>query len=575
MASHPLTRSQRIVLGVVVVSSMFAAGYAVAMVPREFGTKSWFLCCGVSVVGLVMAKMLRSRFDRGSASPVARKPTAMVEFVDYSFAFVLVLVVVGALYFSYLPDGRLPPAKPKLVVQKSPPAKPVRPAPFPTPPSQMIKEDERLARGYVSPARIPSAPFIPPLVPPPLPAKNGAVAEPNLSSASTAAQPVPASTPKHSVPLPDPLPPLVARPLFVEVEKLFELCATAVASQDVLDTPLNGRDQTPFRDVADAAALLVGLDVALSGDKESVIAVRPIFWTRDGSQIGRWHGDPQRDRSATQHRVEAKPGYAVGGLQVSTGAWMDSLQLVFYRVGDGRLDRRDRYESPRFGGRGGQPSGLIVGDGTPVIGLHGETADHGPSSLGLIKLNPKLTPPKPLTPAETPAFFARLAREIADGKTVDTELRGSGNIEYREVPSEGALLVGLEVALSERGDMIRAVRPIFRTATGLRDGAWHGDFQKGRRVRLAAKPDYAVGAITVHAGLGVDRLQLTFFRIASDGLNRSDRYESQAVGGTGGHSDGPLGDDGAPFVGVFGKTPRDSFDDFCGLGFVRIDNSLK
>jgi hypothetical protein len=98
-------------------------------------------------------------------------------------------------------------------------------------------------------------------------------------------------------------------------------------------------------------------------------------------RLGAWDNEPcigqlvpvfTRDQATTyEPRIIAREGYAVGGMNVQTGRFVDAVQLVFMKLtGDDRLDPGDRFTSDWIGyPKDGQGTPL-GGDGRRVIGLH-------------------------------------------------------------------------------------------------------------------------------------------------------------------------------------------------------------
>lgn len=166
---------------------------------------------------------------------------------------------------------------------------------------------------------------------------------------------------------------------------LLKRVEAAVKQKRTVDTDQLARGRDKYRDVPEPGAVLVGLDIGLAKfvDSDIIGSIRPLYWSRDGVQEGAWHG--YDDRSFI--RLEAKPGYVVGGLKINSGLGICSLQVVFMRVADGRLNPRDQYESRRVGGDGGGENPPLAGDGSIVVGLHGQCSDDrrdGVSGLGLV-----------------------------------------------------------------------------------------------------------------------------------------------------------------------------------------------
>jgi hypothetical protein len=171
--------------------------------------------------------------------------------------------------------------------------------------------------------------------------------------------------------------------------------------------------------------------------------------------------------------------------------------------------------------------------------------------------------------ADERALLERVQTAVRARRTARSEQMGSGKDAYEEVPEAGALLVGFELTYGKFGDSrtIKTVRPLFRTAGGRLMGTTHG-VASADIVRVEARPGYAVGAVTIKAGLGVDGMSVTFMEIREGGLDPQRAYESAWLGGMGGGPPTKLGGSGAPVVGIFGKTAEGPDSTFNGLGLV-------
>ena len=143
-------------------------------------------------------------------------------------------------------------------------------------------------------------------------------------------------------------------------------------------------------------------------------------------------------------------------------------------------------------------------------------------------------------------------------KTRRSELAGPGigNEFYDEAPS-GAYLVGFDFGHREFGgkDMIGAVRPIYRLADADKAGADHGvNFEGATTVK--AKEGYAVGGISVRAGLVINGVRVRFMRVKGTRLDPNDAYWSDFIGWDEGGSVKEFAGDGAPAVGVHGRADQ-------------------
>lgn len=174
-----------------------------------------------------------------------------------------------------------------------------------------------------------------------------------------------------------------------------------------------------------------------------------------------------------------------------------------------------------------------------------------------------------------PSIHTAVSNAVADGKTSKTKQLGFSiaRDKFSETNSRGGVLVGFELGMREWFDSetITAVRPIYQTAGGEVKGTSQGSFtvkQGGikRVLRLRAKAGYAVGAVRLRTGLGIDAMSLTYYRISGDRLDAQRSYESDWVGNVGGGSEGTIEGGGMPFVGIFGN--RGDRDRVNGLGLV-------
>ena len=143
---------------------------------------------------------------------------------------------------------------------------------------------------------------------------------------------------------------------------------------------------------------------------------------------------------------------------------------------------------------------------------------------------------------------------------------GAFDPQFKDQAPDGGLLIGLEVGLGKFGanDVIKAVRPLYINAKGEEvTGTPYGK-NFSRPAMVKAKPGYAVGGLTVNAGLGIDGFTATFMRINGAKLDPKDAYQSEYIGGKGGGRT-LLGGDGTPVVGIVGKANQ---NDCTGIGLL-------
>jgi hypothetical protein len=141
-----------------------------------------------------------------------------------------------------------------------------------------------------------------------------------------------------------------------------------------------------------------------------------------------------------------------------------------------------------------------------------------------------------------------------------------GNKPYRDLPPDGALLVGFHYSLGNAfgGDVVFALQPIYLTATGERVGAMLGK-PRGKPLTLKAKTGYALGSMKVRGGGMWEGFAITFMRIDGKGLKPSDSYETPWVGRKGDQFSPEIGD-GRPVVGIHGKLTNEG--DTCSIGLL-------
>jgi hypothetical protein len=143
---------------------------------------------------------------------------------------------------------------------------------------------------------------------------------------------------------------------------------------------------------------------------------------------------------------------------------------------------------------------------------------------------------------------------------------GGGDTEAKDLAPEGGLLIGLEVGTSKfnKTTVVRAVRPIYLVGDKEVMGEQRGT-DTSKVVTLRAKSGYAVGAMSVKQGLGLDGLSLTFFKVTDGKLNPKDSYESEFVGTIDKKTAPKVGGDGTAVLGI---ATRSNKKDMMGMGLI-------
>jgi len=142
----------------------------------------------------------------------------------------------------------------------------------------------------------------------------------------------------------------------------------------------------------------------------------------------------------------------------------------------------------------------------------------------------------------------------APGKTKTAG--GLGGVDFTDV-RPGAILVGLEVWKGEYAgdDVIRAIRPIYETATGRVTGRIYGR-KAGSSTKMEAREGFAVSGIEVRvAGEVVEDIKVLFWQIHETGpsLDAEGSYKEESdAESRGGKPFRQLSANGKIVVGIFG-----------------------
>jgi hypothetical protein len=303
------------------------------------------------------------------------------------------------------------------------------------------------------------------------------------------------------------------------------------------------------REVAPEGGLLVGLELGTKeeGGRQIVRQARAIYRVGDKEVFGELRGAS----TGPTVTLKAKAGYAVGAMTVQGGLAVMGLSLTFMKVKDGKLDPSDSHESDWAGAGQNEANAVrLDGGGRPAVGLCGKTDARHLIAIGPVFRGQEagLGPVPPLGTRHT------------------NILGGAFNPEFQDVAPAGGVLVGLEAGLGKffNNDVIKSIKPIYRVSEKEESGKQIGNGD-GRVVKVVAKPGYAIGAVSIKAGLGLDGFSVTFMKVIGDHLDPLDSYESQYIGGPGGGGPDKLGGDGKFVLGIIGKR---SDKEVQGLGLL-------
>ncbi len=125
-----------------------------------------------------------------------------------------------------------------------------------------------------------------------------------------------------------------------------------------------------------------------------------------------------------------------------------------------------------------------------------------------------------------------VGKKVVQRKYVQSrEIRQSEGTPFREVPPEGGVLVGFDFYIGkwENTPYIGGLQPVYATLRGIKKGEIFGS-ATGPLVEIRARRGYAVNGISCQAGIPIENIQVTFARVAKQGLDPKRTYTSGVVG---------------------------------------------
>ena len=174
-------------------------------------------------------------------------------------------------------------------------------------------------------------------------------------------------------------------------------------------------------------------------------------------------------------------------------------------------------------------------------------------------------------PTLDPAIAAAVRDSIARQLFQRSDVKGGAfaNHGFDEWSSDG-VLIGFRLGIGTffNNDVIKRVEPIYLTPHGETIGRGFGSEDNVDRTVVAkAPPGYAVGAVNVRGGGGLDAVTVTFMRFNGTRLDPTDRCMTPMIGGNGG-GESQLDGDGTPIIGIRVRIDKDQ--QFLGLGLIFI-----
>jgi hypothetical protein len=274
---------------------------------------------------------------------------------------------------------------------------------------------------------------------------------------------------------------------------------------------------TPFRDSVPAGSWLVGFEATLSSSEWDAVvtSVRPIF-RKDGVEThGVMHG------TAGPHRVEAKApdGFAVAALAAPGGITRDGFEMSAMKIVDDHLNPRMQVRLPAIGGMRTTEADWI-GLGSPVRAVFGRTGDRGEFvGMGFEFATIETAAPDPwkerpeVVPFEPKSKMTHGTGGYGSGRIAGSAEGPVTTVEFGLVEWFGRDVIGAIHAVGEQ--------PFFKL-----NEAWNWE----RKVRIDAKPGYALSGMRVYGEPNADGVRLIFSRLKNGALDPTDSYESEPVG---------------------------------------------
>ncbi len=174
-------------------------------------------------------------------------------------------------------------------------------------------------------------------------------------------------------------------------------------------------------------------------------------------------------------------------------------------------------------------------------------------------------------PTLDPKIAADVRNSVAHQLFQDSEIKGGAfTVEGADSYCPNGVLIGLRLGIDTffNNDVIKRVDPIYLTPRGAKLGRGFGDEdQVYHTVTALAPPGYAVGAVSIGGGGGLDSIKITFMRFNGTRLDPTDRCVTPTIG-MDANNLSQLDGDGTPIIGIRGRLSKD--EHFLGMGLIFI-----
>ena len=178
-------------------------------------------------------------------------------------------------------------------------------------------------------------------------------------------------------------------PRGIRGKDIFTVVRKALRTRSIIEGPPIGvAAGTTFQDMTTDDGVVVGFTLTIgkfgSGFRYSAVgSIQPLYLTSRGIVPGQVLGK----RSGQVTTIQAKNGYAVGGLQVVvTQSRVRALRVVFMKIQGSQLNVRDAYQSDWYCDSPDENAPMLSGNGKPVVGLTGHTRSTELRRLALITI---------------------------------------------------------------------------------------------------------------------------------------------------------------------------------------------
>ena len=268
-----------------------------------------------------------------------------------------------------------------------------------------------------------------------------------------------------------------------------------------------------------------------SGGFRTVTSIQPIYQIGDRYEVGSLLGEAV----GPTETVLAKPGFAVAGIGVHQGLFLDNMVFLFKKIENGEFAKdAESYTSKWYGNDKSNGLVTIETKQSPVVGL--TTNREKLQAIAILGVRPGIN------------------SQGTNRETVSEVLGSMHDTKFEEIGPNGSLLVGIQVTYTPESHhpLISSIQPLFRDKDGSYiKGKVYG-LETKQKEHTFAKKGYAVGGIHARVGLLFDGIEVVYMKVENNKLNPKEQYQSKWFGNKTGGSPEEIISSGAPIVGIRG-----------------------